>query len=200
MSHGWRRNIVEAEQSRRFFDEVLFDREIEAKGWRGNDEVGAVTDRLEAETRKDVRERGVGNFDPENARHPLRAHADRVASWHRSEHIDQRPRFTAAKLEDELGRAIDGAIRIGEIDATLETEPGIGGKPRRRAFPWITAGLQNAPSRKMLVVVPLMPLCSPPMMPAKPSGFFSSATRRRSGSSASFWPFNSVSDSPAFAK
>src|SRR5450755_4537882 len=135
MSHGWRRNIVEAEQSRRFFDEVLFDREIEAKGWRGNDEVSAVTDRLEAETRKDVRERGVGNFDPENARHPLGAHADRVASWHRSEHIDQRPRFTAAKLEDELGRAIDGAIRIGEIDATLETEPGVGGKTQTARFP-----------------------------------------------------------------
>ena len=37
-------------------------------------------------------------------------------------------------------------------------------------------------------------------MPASPSGFFSSQTRSRSGSSSSTWPFRSVSFSPARAK
>src|ERR1022692_681616 len=134
MSYRRRRNIVEAEQTRCFFDEVLFDREIEAKRWRRNDEVRAVTDRLEAKTRKDVRERQVGNFDAQNARNPLRANTARVGSRHRSEHVDHRARLPAAKLEDELCRTIDSAIRIVEIDATLETEPGAGGKTETARF------------------------------------------------------------------
>ena len=42
-----------------------------------------------------------------------------------------------------------------------------------------------------------MPECSPPMMPARPSGFFSSATSSRSGSRSSVCSFSSVSFSPA---
>ncbi len=38
-----------------------------------------------------------------------------------------------------------------------------------------------------------MPLCSPPMIPASPSGFFSSATSSRSASRSSAWPLSSVS-------
>ena len=64
----------------------------------------------------------------------------------------------------------------------------------------MTAGFQNAPSSSTVVVASLMPECSPPMMPARPSGFFSSQTSSRSGSRSSICPFSSVSFSPARAK
>ena len=70
----------------------------------------------------------------------------------------------------------------------------------RRALPWMTAGFQNAPSRNTLRVRSLMPLCSPPMIPASPKGLLWSATSNRSGSSSSCWPLSSVSFSPAAGK
>src|SRR6266566_1942971 len=70
----------------------------------------------------------IGNLDAENARHASWTHPNRIASRHRAAHVDHRSGFSPAKLEDQLGCAVDGTIGVGEVDATLEPEPGIGGK------------------------------------------------------------------------
>jgi len=63
MSDRWRWNIVVAMQPCSFFDEVFFDRKIEAKRRRRDDEVRAFPGRIEAQTGEDVCQSRVGNLD-----------------------------------------------------------------------------------------------------------------------------------------
>ena len=85
-----------------------------------------------------------------------------------------------------------------EVHAALEAVAGVAVKPSRRIRPWITAGFQNAASRKHVVVSSR----DARMLAAHDAGERRAACARRrpssrSGSRSSASPFSSFSFSPA---
>ncbi len=99
-------------------------------------------------------------------------------------HIGQRTRASAADIEDQLRRALDGARHRARNRRRARNDS------RRRSG--IRGGASCPGSRRdsrtrlrerRSTCRSAMPECSPPMMPARPSGFSLSQTSSRSGSS-----------------
>jgi len=74
-----------------------------------------------------------------------------------------------AAVENQTGGALHRPGAASEIDPAFESVAGVADKTEATRLALDDAGLQNAPSSSTVVVVSLIPECSPPMMPASPA-------------------------------
>jgi hypothetical protein len=198
---GRGRDVVVAVDAGDLFDQVFLDLHVEAVGRRRDDEVVAIAADLQLEALEHAGHRVGAEVDAEHAAHAAGAQADRRAGGQLvgGDGLDHRAGFAAADVEDQARGALDGLAGQREVDAALEAVGGI----RREAVGAGPAGdgvgAKKALSRKSSVVSRVIPLSSPPMMPASARARASSAISRVSAAGVMVWPLRSSTCSPAGA-
>ena len=114
--------------ARDLFDQVLFNRDVEAAGRRGH--APAVGNRLHAQSKRaqDAFDFGIGHAHAEHARETLAAQADdlRLRKIGLAHGFDHRTRHSASDVENEFGRVFDGDPRQLRINAALEAMASVG--------------------------------------------------------------------------
>ncbi len=118
-------DVVVAVQARDFFDEVLFDVQVESIRRRRHHEVIAVARESETKSPEDLAD-GVGvDGYAKNSRDTRRAHAHRIASGQGGAYVDQFAGAAAAEFEDQMRGTVHRRRPDCKVDTTFEPEASV---------------------------------------------------------------------------